>query len=452
MRSLVWRYQTLYTGWLTVDRLSLVYALCAPWARWAGYASSPLWYDEAYNVVITRLPLMQAVRFVAAWDWSPPGWQLLVWAWVRLAGENPAVVRLPSLLAGCGVMLVAWRLMDALDVHGWRRLVAVLLIYGMPGLLWAAQDARMYSLMALLYLAAWLWMLQGRYLAMGLALGCLCWLHYTGAIYAVVLGCVALAHDRRSLRGLVAGAVAAAPVVLVLTSAQTVPGGRSYRHTGMLVELVKSAWIAPHEQYGIIVASVLTLAGIGAGILAVLLAIYASRRSPMIQAAAITLAPVVIMGIIGAWANLATYRTLLPVVAPAVLWMCASIPRAPGRVLAGIMLALVITLPWRPLDHGGITLSEAMQMIQPGDRVAYSSILTALPIGLIRDGVLLHNTPVYRTLYPQMGPLQRQSWLIHSEFTSSYNMPGVQRLLDTCTLRWVVRYHQMGPVKFYFCP
>jgi uncharacterized membrane protein len=115
---------------------------------------SPLWLDEALSVNIARLPLgdiPDALRH----DGHPPLYYLALHGWMELFGEGDAAVRALSGLFGLGLFPLMW-------VAG-RRLAgragawaAVLVLALSPYAIRYSTETRMYSLVMLLGLAAWL--------------------------------------------------------------------------------------------------------------------------------------------------------------------------------------------------------------------------------------------------------------------------------------------------------
>jgi uncharacterized membrane protein len=145
--------------------------------------NSPLWLDEALSVNIARLPvpdLLEALRR----DGSPPLYYLLLHVWIGWFGSSDAAVRSLSVVCSVGTLPLAW-------VAG-RRLAgrtgawsAVLLLAASPFAVRYASETRMYALLMLLVLGAWLLFTASlvrpapsRLLALGLVTGLLALTHY----------------------------------------------------------------------------------------------------------------------------------------------------------------------------------------------------------------------------------------------------------------------------------
>jgi len=163
----------------------------------AGINAHPAGRDEAVSLLLVRQPVERIVTLLAGHEVNPAGYFLLLWAWphasllqARLLSWIPAVACIPV------VTLAAGRL-------GLRRpWLAGLLVACSPFLAYEAEEARMYSWLALFGAAALLLLAAlperpGRRWAAGLGvlLAAGMYLHYFAAFTA--LGVVALLLLRR---------------------------------------------------------------------------------------------------------------------------------------------------------------------------------------------------------------------------------------------------------------
>ncbi|MDZ7673455.1 MAG: glycosyltransferase family 39 protein [Acidimicrobiales bacterium] len=115
---------------------------------------SPLWLDEALSVTIAQLPagdIPEALRH----DGHPPLYYLLLHGWMELFGSGDVAVRSLSGILGVALLPLMW-------VAGRRRGgvvaggAALVLAAATPYLVRYSTEARMYALLALLVLGAWL--------------------------------------------------------------------------------------------------------------------------------------------------------------------------------------------------------------------------------------------------------------------------------------------------------
>lgn len=125
----------------------LLVALAAG-VRGYGLDSKSLWLDEAWSVYAAGLPLGAMVELVEAHDTAPPLYYALLQLWM-VAGDSPLVVRSLSLVLGVGTVPMTYLVGRRVGGHS-VGVVSSLLASLSPFLVWYSQEARMYSLLALL--------------------------------------------------------------------------------------------------------------------------------------------------------------------------------------------------------------------------------------------------------------------------------------------------------------
>ncbi len=107
----------------------------------------PLWYDDAFSVFLAeRGPA--AIASGTAVDTMPPGYYLLLYAWMNVVGQTPLAMRMLSvslsLLVMAFVYVIARRAFGVRAAE-WASFLAAL----MPFQIYHAQELRMYTLLAL---------------------------------------------------------------------------------------------------------------------------------------------------------------------------------------------------------------------------------------------------------------------------------------------------------------
>ncbi|MCA9974024.1 MAG: glycosyltransferase family 39 protein [Anaerolineales bacterium] len=107
-----------------------------------------LWLDETFSVWLANQPVGDMLHWVVQIDQHPPLYYLLLHAWVALVGDTPYDVRLLSVLFGAGtipvIYLIGKRLSGVLV-----GLAAAVFLALSPFNIYYAQEARMYTLLAL---------------------------------------------------------------------------------------------------------------------------------------------------------------------------------------------------------------------------------------------------------------------------------------------------------------
>jgi hypothetical protein len=124
--------------------------------RLAYLADRPIWYDEAFSLLLARRPVPELLAGTAA-DTMPPLYYLLLKGWLAF-GESIAYARLMNVFLGVGLIGLAYVLGRAYfqpQAGAW----AAILLAVSPFLIYHAQELRMYTLLAVA-LAGYAWACQ----------------------------------------------------------------------------------------------------------------------------------------------------------------------------------------------------------------------------------------------------------------------------------------------------
>ncbi|MFQ6059228.1 MAG: glycosyltransferase family 39 protein [Anaerolineae bacterium] len=181
-----WRDERVQS-WLIKAAVGLI-VLVAFAARLLTLGQPSLWFDEGVSVLFASKPVPDLLATVIGEDLHPPAYYLLLHFWMALAGKEEFSIRFLSVLFG--VLLIPLTFATAREVYRGSRedgrapliaLPAAALVGFSPFLLYYSQEARMYSVAAVLSLAAILtllratrlnspslWVAHGLFLALGL--------------------------------------------------------------------------------------------------------------------------------------------------------------------------------------------------------------------------------------------------------------------------------------------
>lgn len=185
-------------------------------------AEPPLWGDEGLSLYRARASwsdllrgriVLQGLQPIETIDNHPPLYFAALKAWVALAGDSEFALRFPSVFASILLIPLIWttgrRLREPTTAWAGAAGMAASSLY-----LWYAQEARMYTLLALesaLLLFLLLPPSRGepfptrRLVAVLLTLLAMIWTHYTAILLVPALGLWALTQPRRDLRRLAWG-------------------------------------------------------------------------------------------------------------------------------------------------------------------------------------------------------------------------------------------------------
>jgi len=140
--------------------LTAIVALAAL-LRLVGLGSRSLWLDEGAEYDAIHGSLGHLFERIVNRESTPPLSYLYAWAWTKAIGTSEFALRFPFALLGIALVVVVYAAGRALAGHR-AGLIAAALAACNPMLVWHAQDARAYTLLALL-LAGTIWALaEGR--------------------------------------------------------------------------------------------------------------------------------------------------------------------------------------------------------------------------------------------------------------------------------------------------
>jgi mannosyltransferase len=121
--------------------------------RAAFLGRNSLWFDEAFVAYAVHKGWRALMDFLAAYDNHPPLYYAVMKVWTGIAGTGEVALRAPSVIFGAGCVPLTYAIMRRLSGTV-PALMAALLVAVSPFEVMAGQDARMYTLLQMLVLAA----------------------------------------------------------------------------------------------------------------------------------------------------------------------------------------------------------------------------------------------------------------------------------------------------------
>jgi hypothetical protein len=348
--------------------------------RLLGFLTPAIWYDEAVTYYRASLPWSLYTQDISDVT-GPNAWEIFL----RPFSHGPVwLLRLPALISAMIALYLAWRIMEHLNFTTYQKYTAAIGMALLPGLLWQAQDARYYAVIAALYLGAIWYALNKRWLGLTACCGLLAWVQPVGAAYGAAALVIALLNRFPVKRLVPIGLVVAAAwvpryIFLIIRSDQfwLTSVDTSY----VLVQTVQALFVNTLPLVGCLVA----ICGL---IILLITSLYRSRstRDTIIIAAA-TL-PALAMLVVSIYKPVYFYRPIQPLAIPFCMLiglMISPHARKPltwiAPAIAGLLL-LVSFVRYNPADRGGdLDLAAAViqRNWQPGDLVVYITPLTAFP-------------------------------------------------------------------------
>ena len=170
------------------------------------------WYDEAFTILITRLPIAQTILATAG-DVHPPLYYVLVYP---LAG-NLLFLRLFSVILSLAAIVAVWYITWLLKLPDLARIITVCLVSIMPTEIYYAQEARMYALLQLLVLIQFIFLIKQQWWWLSLLTLLCLYTHNYGIYYSFIIYSIAIVmhiirqHNIRIFKIVISGLI---PLVL----------------------------------------------------------------------------------------------------------------------------------------------------------------------------------------------------------------------------------------------
>lgn len=399
--------------------------------RVIGTGAAALWYDESVILFRAFIPFM--ALFTNKTDQSGDLLLDLIERPLLAVSKSLWMLRLPSMVAGLVCLWLVWKLMQKLEFNPTQQILTASIVAVLPGLIWIAQDARSYSLVAVFGLAGLWFAITGGWLGLAACLGLMGYCHNTAVIYAASILAIYFIIHHNWKRALLAGCLCVlswVPQLIHIVMSRVATGplqpwapvltwGWTYR------AITHAVWTHSSSS---------TLAVVG-----LLLVIPLMIRIDLDRSRSITLLswvlPLTGLTVVSmAWNNILLYRTLMPFLFPFGLWLGYELGKAPAKIYAKVLrfywlaILLVGLITWSPSARGaGLdqTAAEIRSDWRAGDVIVYGTMTVALPfdyyladlphdvLRIVRSWVLMEPGIVY----PDAGDISSASriWLIVPE-------------------------------------
>jgi len=224
-----------------------------------------LWYDEAFSSWLANLPRLDMLINATASDVHPPAYYAILWAWVRLAGHSEIALRIPSFLAGIGVIFAVYAMCRALRWPTATTMLAVILAALSPQQIYYSSEVRNYEIVTLGLTLAALGLITRRYwLAIAGSLLAL-YLHHVAVLFVGAVWLAGMHRNRRYWLAALATGLLWLPNVVLFAVSQTGSITGNYwmpplRSPGMLLSVLDDLyWFQPGSPLALATAVVTTM-------------------------------------------------------------------------------------------------------------------------------------------------------------------------------------------------
>lgn len=165
----------------------------------------PVWYDEAFTLWLSRLPVSAAIMATAG-DVHPPLYYLISLLFARIFGPTVVSVRLVSLLFGVASVWLLGAVLMPLDVSRRTKTLTLWLAALSPFLIAYSNEMRMYALLLFIVLLAVYSLQRGNQWMLGVSIALGMWTQNLMVLYAVPL-VLLMWHRRGFLAAVQSGVV-----------------------------------------------------------------------------------------------------------------------------------------------------------------------------------------------------------------------------------------------------
>ena len=368
-----------------LKRLPVLILVAGAILRIIGTASSAIWNDEANMLYRTTIP------FLTLWqEGSESSGDLLLEILLRplmAISHSLWLLRLPSMLAGVISLFLVYKLMVRLGFNFRQQIATATITSFLPGLIWIAQDARTYSLLACLFLAALWFALESGWIGLLAVCGLMIYTHRIGAVFSVsaLLICLYVfqwkANKILKVGLLTLVAWIPAVVYIILQWAIQQPWQPHLIFSWFLYSSIRAFWPELYPDWFYLLSSLVFLRT---------LAYLFSRVTAFCRIVPLMAWTIPLIGLIAfslLTTNVILYRTIQPVLFPFALWLGWEIGSERSfrfyrfPYVWSIMLIIGLMF-WHPAQRGAgldLVAAEIRSQWRTGDRLVYATDTVAQP-------------------------------------------------------------------------
>lgn len=376
--------------------------------RLSGLQASAIWYDEAITLYRLQLPFLS--RYLDKTEASGDLLlEMILQSLVRLFGTSLWVLRLPSLVASAVCLYITWKLMIRLKFNLVQQIITSLMICFFPGLLWAAQDGRAYSILTMVVLLAVWYAIEARRIGLFSACGLCFYAHYVGPAYAVaVLGLALYLHSSSWKKIFLIGGLIILSwlpqIIIALTTINHFDWTEPIKARQLIEVWVDAIWVGTFKKT--LIVACLQIIFFSTIIFSLFVPMDRIKKILGIFLG-ISILSLLVVSLI--WSNVIIYRTLVPLLIFVALWLGWELGNIPaswrfkwkfthgrefniGQGLTSLMRTILAVawvaflifglINWDPARRGGHLDQIAGQIRnqwQEGDVIFYPTASVAMP-------------------------------------------------------------------------
>ncbi len=192
---------------LQIKNSTLIIIFLALTLRLAGIASRPIWYDEAFSILLAEQGPSTILAGTLSVDTDassaeehPPGYYFTLWAWIKLFGNSVTSARTASVLAGVGTMGFVYLIAKQVFNESTAQAAAILMA-AIPFQVHYSQEIRMYAFLALWLSAVTYFYIKKQWILFAVFAALSQYTHNLAAIYLIPIALTPLIQrDWKTLR------------------------------------------------------------------------------------------------------------------------------------------------------------------------------------------------------------------------------------------------------------
>jgi 4-amino-4-deoxy-L-arabinose transferase-like glycosyltransferase len=388
-------------------RIGLILSL-ALIARLAGIASRPIWYDEAFSILLAEQGPSAIISGTLAADADssaaeehPPAYYFLLWGWIQFFGNSLISVRMLSVITSLGIVYCVYRIAHHLFDPP-TALAAAALSAILPFQIHYGQEIRMYGLLTFWLCLATLAFLKRQWILFSISAALAQYTHNLAAFYLIPLALTPIFQkDWKTLRSLTAAGFAS----IILYSPWLI------HLPAQLSKVTSSFWIEKpggEKLFTLILMYLphlplpnnLLAPGLLFATLIMALAFFQSYRAKNVESAKIntglwlaylSFTPPLLLWLVSQISPLYVERAILPSHAIFCIWLAwafikTNVPRPVQAFAFGLIIITAGMGYYQHLTYAGFpygsfaSLDQTIQSkLEPGDIILHSNKLTYLP-------------------------------------------------------------------------
>ncbi len=392
---------------LDYSRLILI-LLFALGIRLAGVMSRPIWYDEAFSILMSEqgppailTGTISTDADASAAEEHPPAYYFMLWGWIKAFSNSLSSVRSLSILASLGIVMLVY-LIGANLFNPTTGLTASLFAAILPFQVHYAQEIRMYVFLALWLSIATYALLKRRWILFAISAALAQYTHNLAAIYLILLALTPIIRkDWKMLRALTLAGFAA--IILYSPWLIHLPAQFSKIQNNFWIERPGVERLFTLFLYfipNLPLPEIWLFVGLSFATLIIALAAYQTYLAIRLKLpgydhglwlAYLSFVPAIVLWLVSQFVPLYIERALLPSHVFFCLWLAwaltkTSLPRPVQLSAFALIIASAAIGIQQHVTYGGFPYGPYSQLdqslnerLQPGDVIVHSNKLSYLP-------------------------------------------------------------------------